>query len=34
MPEELAAGQVTLATVWLLGVSMGLTVCTVICRRD
>ena len=31
MPEELAAGQVTLATVWLLGVSMGLTACTVTC---
>lgn len=31
MFEELAAGQVTLATVWLLGVSMGLTACTVTC---
>lgn len=31
MPEGLAAGQVTLATVWLLGVSMGLTACTVTC---
>jgi thiol:disulfide interchange protein DsbD len=31
MPEEIAAGQVTLATVWLLGVSMGLTACTVTC---
>jgi thiol:disulfide interchange protein DsbD len=31
MPEELAAGQVTLATVWLLGVSMGMTACTVTC---
>ncbi len=31
MLEELAAGQVTLATVWLLGVSMGLTACTVTC---
>jgi cytochrome c-type biogenesis protein len=31
MPEELAAGEVTLATVWLLGVSMGMTACTVTC---
>ena len=31
MLEELAAGKVTLATVWLLGVSMGLTACTVTC---
>lgn len=31
MLEELAAGQVTLATVWLLGISMGLTACTVTC---
>lgn len=31
MLDELAAGQVTLATVWLLGVSMGLTACTVTC---
>ena len=31
MLEELAAGQVTLATVWLLGLSMGLTACTVTC---
>ena len=31
MLEELAAGQVTFATVWLLGVSMGLTACTVTC---
>jgi thiol:disulfide interchange protein DsbD len=31
MPEELAAGQVTLATLWLLGVSMGMTACTVTC---
>jgi thiol:disulfide interchange protein DsbD len=31
MLEELAAGQVTLATLWLLGVSMGLTACTVTC---
>ncbi len=31
MLEESAAGQVTLATVWLLGVSMGLTACTVTC---
>jgi thiol:disulfide interchange protein DsbD len=31
MPEQLAAGQVTLATVWLLGVSMGMTACTVTC---
>lgn len=31
MLESLAAGQVTLASVWLLGVSMGLTACTVTC---
>lgn len=31
MLEEVGAGQVTLATVWLLGVSMGLTACTVTC---
>lgn len=31
MLEELAAGRVGLATVWLLGVSMGLTACTVTC---
>lgn len=31
MPDDLAAGQVSLATVWLLGVSMGLTACTVTC---
>jgi cytochrome c-type biogenesis protein len=31
MLEELAAGKVTLATVWMLGVSMGLTACTVTC---
>lgn len=31
MLAELAAGEVTLATVWLLGVSMGLTACTVTC---
>ena len=31
MPEPLAAEQVTLATVWLLGVSMGMTACTVTC---
>jgi len=31
MLEELAAGQVGLATVWLLGLSMGLTACTVTC---
>ncbi|MCX8087331.1 MAG: sulfite exporter TauE/SafE family protein [Rhodocyclaceae bacterium] len=31
MFEALAAGQVTLATVWLLGVSLGLTACTVTC---
>ena len=31
MFDELAAGQVTLGTVWLLGVSMGLTACTVTC---
>lgn len=31
MLDELAAGRVGLATVWLLGVSMGLTACTVTC---
>lgn len=31
MLEELAGGQVTLLSVWLLGVSMGLTACTVTC---
>jgi len=31
MLEELAAGRVSLATVWLLGLSMGLTACTVTC---
>ena len=31
MPDALDAGQVTLATVWLLGVSMGMTACTVTC---
>ena len=31
MLDELAAGQVSLGTVWLLGVSMGLTACTVTC---
>lgn len=31
MPDTLAAGQVTLAAIWLLGVSMGLTACTVTC---
>lgn len=31
MLDELAAGQVGLGTVWLLGVSMGLTACTVTC---
>jgi thiol:disulfide interchange protein DsbD len=31
MLERLAVGQVTLATVWFLGVSMGLTACTVTC---
>ncbi|MCB1892576.1 MAG: sulfite exporter TauE/SafE family protein [Rhodocyclaceae bacterium] len=31
MLEDLVAGQVTLTTVWLLGVSMGLTACTVTC---
>lgn len=30
MPE-LAAGQISLATVWLLGASMGMTACTVTC---
>jgi len=31
MPDPLASGQVTLAAIWLLGVSMGLTACTVTC---
>lgn len=31
MPEALVAGRLTLTTVWLLGVSMGLTACTVTC---
>lgn len=31
MLEDLATGQVTLATIWLLGLSMGLTACTVTC---
>jgi len=31
MLEQLAAGQVGFGTVWLLGVSMGLTACTVTC---
>lgn len=31
MPEAQLAGEVTLATVWLLGVSMGMTACTVTC---
>jgi len=31
MLEQVAAGQISLATVWLLGVSMGLTACTVTC---
>lgn len=31
MPEAALAGEVTLATVWLLGVSMGMTACTVTC---
>jgi len=31
MLDELAAGEITLTTVWLLGVSMGLTACTVTC---
>lgn len=31
MLEQLAAGNISLATVWLLGVSMGLTACTVTC---
>lgn len=31
MPEATLAGEVTLATVWLLGVSMGMTACTVTC---
>lgn len=31
MPEAQLAGEVTLATIWLLGVSMGMTACTVTC---
>lgn len=31
MLEQIAAGEISLATVWLLGVSMGLTACTVTC---
>lgn len=31
MPDAALAGEVTLATVWLLGVSMGMTACTVTC---
>jgi len=31
MPEAQLVGEVTLATVWLLGVSMGMTACTVTC---
>jgi cytochrome c-type biogenesis protein len=31
MPEALAASEVTLTTLWLLGVSMGMTACTVTC---
>lgn len=31
MAEGLGAGHITLATVWLLGVSMGFTACTVTC---
>jgi thiol:disulfide interchange protein DsbD len=31
MLDPLANGQVTLAAIWLLGVSMGLTACTVTC---
>ena len=31
MLDDLAAGEITLTTVWLLGVSMGLTACTVTC---
>lgn len=31
MPEAQLASEVTLATVWLLGVSMGMTACTVTC---
>lgn len=31
MLEQIAAGDISLATVWLLGVSMGLTACTVTC---
>lgn len=31
MLDELTVGEVTLATVWLLGVSMGLTACTITC---
>ncbi len=31
MLEQIAAGEISLLTVWLLGVSMGLTACTVTC---
>jgi thiol:disulfide interchange protein DsbD len=31
MPDPGAVGEVTLATLWLLGVSMGMTACTVTC---
>ncbi len=31
MPDAMLAGEVTLATVWLLGISMGMTACTVTC---
>lgn len=31
MLEEVATGRISLATVWLLGVSMGMTACTVTC---
>lgn len=31
MPEDLAAGPVGLGTVWFLGLSMGMTACTVTC---
>jgi thiol:disulfide interchange protein DsbD len=31
MPEASATGEIALSTVWLLGVSMGLTACTVTC---
>lgn len=31
MLEQIAAGRISLLTVWLLGVSMGLTACTVTC---